>query len=140
VAAQTNPAACTNDIDCVATPQCGGDICDWVGTPGQMKCKAAGSYPVGMDGWCMADTDCKCHSLGATCDLGTLRCTFTRPCGAPDAGPCATGGTSGGTGTAGTSGGGGGGGGCNIASTTPAVTASLLVALGLLAFARRRRQ
>jgi hypothetical protein len=49
--AQSNPAGCTNDIDCVATPQCGGDICDWNNQASPMKCRAAGSYPAGMDGW-----------------------------------------------------------------------------------------
>ena len=28
-AAQSNPATCVNDDDCVATPACGGDVCDW---------------------------------------------------------------------------------------------------------------
>ncbi len=27
--AQSNPATCVNDDDCVATPACGGDVCDW---------------------------------------------------------------------------------------------------------------
>jgi len=48
--AQTNPATCTNDIDCVATPQCGGDICDWNSTTAPMKCRPAGSYAAGNDG------------------------------------------------------------------------------------------
>ena len=26
--AAANPASCTNDIDCVATPTCGGEVCD----------------------------------------------------------------------------------------------------------------
>lgn len=135
--AQTNPANCTNDIDCVATPQCGGDVCDWSTTPGQMKCKPAGSYPKGMDGWCTMDSDCKCMGLGATCV--SLYCTFTRPCDAPDAGPCATGGT-GGTGTAGTSGGGGGGGGCSLAGGSSASWSALLLAVGVLGLKRRRRR
>ena len=139
-AAQTNPATCVNDIDCVATPTCGGDVCDWNGTPAQ-KCRPAGTSPKGMDGWCMMDTDCKCMGMGATCDTGTLHCTFTRPCDGPDGGTCATGGSGGGgsSGTAGT-GGGGGGGGCNLSSTAPAGASALLVAIGLVVLARRRRR
>ena len=50
-AAQTNPATCTNDIDCVATPTCGGDVCDWSNVSNHV-CKAAGSAAKGSDGWC----------------------------------------------------------------------------------------
>ncbi|HEY7375586.1 MAG TPA: hypothetical protein VIF57_25740 [Polyangia bacterium] len=137
-AAQTNPASCTNDIECVATPQCGGDVCDWNGTPAQ-RCRPAGTSPKGMDGWCTADTDCKCMAMGATCDTSTLRCTFTRPCDGPDGGSCTTG-SGGSSGTAGSGGGGGGGGGCNLASTAPAGASALLVGLGLIVLARRRRR
>ena len=137
-AAQTNPASCINDVDCVATPSCGGDICDWADTAHPMTCKAAGSHPKGMDGWCTVDTDCKCHDLGATCGANAS-CTFTRPCDAPDAGPCGTGG-SGGSGGGGTSGGGGGGGGCSIAATAPTASSLFLAMLGLLTLPRRRRR
>jgi len=127
--AQTNPATCTNDIDCAANPACGGDVCDW--NSATHVCKPAGSAT--MDGWCTMTDDCKCKDLGATCV--NAYCTFTRPCGAPDAGGCPAS-----TGTAGTSGGGGGGGGgCNVAATAPTAASTLLVAIGLLVFARRRR-
>jgi MprA protease rhombosortase-interaction domain-containing protein len=143
-AAAQNPATCVNDDDCTATPACGGDVCDW-SVLGQMICKPAGSQPKGSDGWCTTTDDCKCKGMGATCV--TAFCTFTRPCEA-DGGSCASGGTGGGTGgssgtgggtgTAGT-GGGGDSGGCSVAATTPTAASTLLVAIGLLAFARRRR-
>jgi MYXO-CTERM domain-containing protein len=151
-AAQSNPTSCTNDIDCVATPSCGGDICDWATQLGQMKCHPAGAYPAGQDGWCTHDSDCKCKDLGATC-VGVY-CSFTRPCDAPGAGGCTTGtggsgtgtggssstGTGGSSGTAGTSGGSSGGGGCSVAPTGATEASILLAALGLLALPRRRRR
>ena len=48
--AQSNPATCENDDDCVATPQCGGDVCDWSMLP--HSCKPAGTGTKGADGWC----------------------------------------------------------------------------------------
>ena len=74
--AQSNPATCVNDIDCIATPQCGGDICDWSNIAAGMHCKPAGSQPKGQDGWCTTDADCKCKDMGATCVAAF--CTFTR--------------------------------------------------------------
>ena len=138
-AAQTNPATCNDDIDCVATPACGGDVCDWSNISNHV-CKPAGSAAKGMDGWCTMTDDCKCKDLGATCVAAY--CTFTRPCDAPDAGGCATGGTGGGgsSGTAGTGGGGGDSGGCSVAATAPTAASTLLVAIGLLAFPRRRKR
>ena len=144
--AQSNPATCVNDIDCIATPQCGGDICDWSNIAAGMHCKPAGSQPKGQDGWCTTDADCKCKDMGATCVAAF--CTFTRPCDAPRAGGCAAGGSTGtggsggssATGTAGTSGGGGGGGGCSIGATAPTASSVLLVALSLLFVSRRRRR
>jgi len=139
-AAQTNPATCVNDDDCVATPACGGDICDW-SVVGQMTCKAAGGHPKGQDGWCTTTDDCKCKDMGATCVAAY--CTFTRPCDAPGGTGCATGGTSGGTGTGGSTGtagtSGGDSGGCSIAASAPTASSTLLLAIGLLVFARRRR-
>jgi MYXO-CTERM domain-containing protein len=136
--AQSNPTTCTNDIDCVATPSCGGDICDWSDISAH-KCKPAGQGATGSDGWCTSTADCKCKDLGATC-VGVY-CSFTRPCDAPDAGGCTNvTGTGGSSGTAGTSGGSNsGGGGCSVAPTAPTEASILLAALGLLAFARRRR-
>ena len=153
-AAQSNPTSCVNDIDCVATPACGGDVCDWNNSAAGMKCKAAGSYPALMDGWCTTTDDCKCKDMGATCDTANLRCTFTRACDAPGAGGCSStgtagnggggsgggaGGGAGSSGSAGTSGGGGGdGGGCSISGGETAGLSALFAALGLLVAFRRR--
>jgi hypothetical protein len=71
---KANPSACINDIDCVATPNCGGDICDWLAG---MKCQPAGHSPKGQDGWCATDADCKCKGQGARCVVPY--CTFTQP-------------------------------------------------------------
>jgi hypothetical protein len=92
--AATDPTTCANDIDCVATPQCGGEVCPYTGAH-PFTCQPAGTGPAGMDGWCTVDTDCKCHSLGATC--ANSFCTFTKP-------PSGSGGSSGGAGTAGSAG------------------------------------
>ena len=94
--------SCVNDIDC-PDAACGGQVCDYsTGTP---TCKAAGSQPKGMDGWCTQDSDCKCASLGAKCTGSLVYCTFTMPSQAPGA---ANGGHGGGTvGAAGASGTGG---------------------------------
>lgn len=143
-AAQGNPASCVNDDDCVATPACGGDVCDWATQVGLMTCKPAGAYPKGTDGWCTTTDDCKCRAMGATCV--NFFCTFTRPCDAPGAAGCATGGTGGtgaggSTGMAGTSGGGSSdGGGCSVAAAAPLGASTLLAALGLLALSRRRKR
>ena len=136
--AQSNPASCVNDVDCIANPACGGDVCDW---GAGMTCKPAGTAAKGMDGWCTTTDDCKCKAMGATCV--NAYCTFTRPCDAPGAAACGSTGTggSGSTGSAGTSGGGdSGGGGCSVGATAPAMGSALLVGLGLLAFSRRRRR
>jgi MYXO-CTERM domain-containing protein len=134
-AAATNPATCVNDVDCIATPQCGGDVCEY-STAGQM-CKPAGGAAKGADGWCTVDTDCKCMGQGATCVFPF--CTFTRPCDAPDAGPCGAGG-SGGGGTSGGSVGGGGGGGCSVAGSSAGIGwGALLGVVGLIVARRRRR-
>jgi hypothetical protein len=144
--------ACTNDIDCTANPACGGEVCDWVTAP-IMTCKAAGSQPKDHDGWCSADTDCKCHGQGATCDKSTFSCTFTRPCDAPGAAGCGAAGSGGGgsggggsgggtTGTDGGNTGGGGGGGCTIAGTDVALgwpALALVIGLTLTRRGRRRR-
>src|SRR5450432_1554879 len=59
--AAANPTMCTNDIDCVATPSCGGDVCDYSTQP--PTCKPAGGAAKAQDGWCdptHGDADCKC--------------------------------------------------------------------------------
>jgi hypothetical protein len=139
--AAANPATCENDIDCMATPQCGGDVCNFGVTP--HVCAPAGTGSKGMDGWCTTDSDCKCKAQGATCKI--VYCSFTK---ASDA-PAGTGGAAGGTGgSSGGSGGKSGGsdagtsssssGGCAVAghSTTEMST---IAGLGLLAIAVLRR-
>src|SRR5262245_53217101 len=66
---------CTNDIDCPNGATCGGDVCQW-DSAGNHTCVAAGTNATGSDGWCTADTDCKCMAEGATC--ATIHCTFTQ--------------------------------------------------------------
>jgi hypothetical protein len=136
--AAANPATCVNDIDCIATPACGGDVCTYAGS---QTCTPAGTGDKGSDGWCTQDSDCKCFAEGARCP-DHIFCTFTKPGDAPGAG---AGGKGGGSGVAGTSGGTGGaaggthgaaadagapsssnsgsGGGCNVAGERPAAGA-----------------
>jgi MYXO-CTERM domain-containing protein len=71
---QASAATCTNDIDC-PTATCGGEVCQW--SASGHACVAAGTAPQGTDGWCGADTDCKCMGEGATCV--SPHCTFTLP-------------------------------------------------------------
>jgi len=141
--AQANPATCTNDIQCTATPECGGDICDW--SQGLTHvCRPAGVGGKGADGWCTVDADCKCMGMGATCVYPY--CTFTRACDAPGAAGCAaTGGStgsggSGSGGSTGSGGGSGGGGGCSISGDVPAVGSALFAAFGLIVLSRGRRR
>jgi len=42
VRAAGNPVSCDNDIDCVATPECGGDVCTYSAT-GLPACTPAGT-------------------------------------------------------------------------------------------------
>ncbi|HMF42488.1 MAG TPA: MYXO-CTERM sorting domain-containing protein [Polyangia bacterium] len=159
--AQTTP--CATDLDCPGTG-CGGQVC--VKSSGGAMCADPNtSHASGIDdGWCAAadgtptDTNCKCHSLGATCN--GFYCTFTIP---PDGGATGTGGGGGSggstgtggsgkggsgtgtggsaTGTGGTSGGsGGGGGGCSVAGTPSALGAAGSALLLALALVRRRRR
>jgi MYXO-CTERM domain-containing protein len=155
--------ACYNDIDCPGTA-CGDAVCNWtktakvpVGDKG-FACNPAGSQtPVGHDGWCTTDADCKCKAEGATCQASTPSklpyCTFTKPMtagtggtgaggAAPTAGTAAT--------TAGTASGGSAAapapaadsGGCSL-SVPGGTNTGLALGVGLLglgiAFARRRR-
>ena len=153
-AAGVDKDPCVNDIDCAATPQCGGEVCDFIGT---QKCIAATGAP--QTGWCTVSTDCKCMAQGAVCNAPY--CSFTTPQASGTAG--ASGGTAGTAGAAGsggsTSAGGSGGsstgtagaggtapkssssGGCSIASSTSGGFATLLgLALVAGGLVRRRRR
>ena len=145
-----NPASCTNDVDCTATPQCGGDVCTYTATA--TTCTPAGTGPKGSDGWCTVDTDCKCYAEGARCS--GVFCTFTKAGDAPGAG-----GKGGSSGVAGNAGGGGasggaqgpsagaggtspsnsGSGGCAVAGAPPAAGGLVLAVLGLIAMLAGRR-
>lgn len=157
-------AACVNDDDC-PNAACGGDICDYSsGTP---TCKPAGTSAQGQDGWCTTTQNCKCASVGATCQI--VYCSFTKP---PAGSSTGTGGSAalgtGGAGTGGVSAGSGGaaagtggktgtggtstagpsassssGGGCSLAGNGAPATGRALIALFLAAgfgLARTRRR
>jgi uncharacterized membrane protein YgcG len=145
--AAPNPTSCQNDIDCVATPQCGGDVCTYGVT---MSCTPAGTAAKGSDGWCTADTDCKCYAQGARC--AAPYCTFTKLSDAPDAGSDTgsggSGGTTGNAGSGGRTGSAGGGGsnssgggnsGCSLAGSAPLGGSLSLGTLGLAVAMLRRR-
>jgi len=75
--------ACYNDIDCPGTA-CGDAVCNWTKSATKPEgskvfaCNPAGSQtPVGKDGWCTTDDDCKCKAQGAKCVAPY--CTFTKP-------------------------------------------------------------
>jgi hypothetical protein len=165
--AATNPASCVNDIDCVATPECGGDVCTYTGA-NPMTCVAAGGSPKGSDGWCDSthgDNDCKCKALGAKCT--GIYCSFTKPSQAPATGAAGSGGGAGATGAAGSAtgaagsttgaagsttgaagatgaagtgtSGGGSSGGCAVAASSGGFAAVGLLGLALVVARRRRR-
>jgi hypothetical protein len=160
--------ACYVDKDCPGTA-CGDAVCNWtkfaataVGMK-QFYCNPAGSQtPVGSDGWCTTDADCKCMAEGAKC-VGTY-CSFTKAPGGGSAGassgtagaPSGTAGAPSGTagapaGTAGApastagapaTGGSSDSGGCSLSlpGKTNSGAAAVLAALGLgFVLARRRR-
>jgi MYXO-CTERM domain-containing protein len=162
--------ACYNDIDCPGTA-CGDAVCNWTKTPAMavgMKtfaCNPAGSQtPVGHDGWCTTDADCKCMGQGAKCQQPTLPyCTFTKPmggtggsgaggsastggstatAGASTAGMTSSGGTTATGGTGSNAGAKDDGGGCSV-SVPGGANTGLALGVGLLGlgivFARRRR-
>jgi MYXO-CTERM domain-containing protein len=143
--AASNPATCTNDVDCVATPACGGDVCDYNAA---MTCKPAGTAAKGSDGWCTVDTDCKCMGQGAKCTAPY--CTFTKASDAPASGAAGSTGTagSGAGGTTGAAGSGTDGGtkpasssGCSVASSTSGGFGALVgLALVVGRLVRRRRR
>jgi hypothetical protein len=133
--AAANPATCVNDIDCVATPECGGDVCDY--SAAGMTCKAAGSKAKGSDGWCTVDTDCKCKAQGAKCN--GLYCTFTKASDAPATGTGGAGGST--TADGGTKPASSDSGGCSLAGSAPIGSAAGIgLALALLARGARRRR
>jgi hypothetical protein len=68
---------CTNDTDCPGAT-CGSPVCQW--SVGGHSCVTAGTDPEGFDGWCTADSNCKCVGFGATCSSSS-HCTFTLPQG-----------------------------------------------------------
>jgi virginiamycin B lyase len=71
--------ACSKDGDCNASGKaCGGDVCSWA-TANHTCVLAETADP----GWCMADADCWCASMGATCDKTTHHCSFTTFAGKP---------------------------------------------------------
>ncbi len=147
--AASNPTSCTNDIDCVATPQCGGDVCTYAAS-GSMTCTPAGTGSKGADGWCTVDTDCKCYAQGARCNV--VYCTFTTLSNPTDGGAGGTGnkgeaGSGGGAGAAGHEGntggasgpGTGGSGGCDVAGQIHSLDSWIgTAALALLILYRRR--
>src|SRR5450755_1043729 len=98
-AGRAQAQSCANDIDC-PTSACGGQVCDFYTAPTQ-TCKAAGTQPAGMDGWCTSTADCKCASLGAVC-TSSSSCSFTKP-PSGGGGNGGNGGAAGSTGAAGSS-------------------------------------
>ena len=137
-AAQTNPATCMNDDDCVATPACGGDVCDW-SVVGQMTCKAAGIAPE-RAGRLVHDhrrLQVQGHGRDVRGRLLHVHPPLRRAgCGRLRHGRHQRRHRHGGHRRGG---GGGDGGGCSVAATAPTAASTLLVAIGLLVFARRRR-
>lgn len=145
---------CTNDVDCADTGGnvCGGKVCKWSTDGLSHTCVAAGTDAKGADGWCTADTDCKCNAQGATC--AGIQCTFTQPTGvagaAGAAGTGGTGGAGGAVGTGGTSPGTGGSagtgsgssddGGCSVGRVPASGSAGSLVALVACAGVALRRR
>jgi hypothetical protein len=75
-AGATPATACSTDTDCPGT-SCGSEVCN------DGACAPAGTRPAGQDGFCNGTPNCKCASLGATCETGASlpsgACTFTTP-------------------------------------------------------------
>lgn len=137
--AQAQTTTCNTDKDCPGT-ECGGQVCHK--SSGVSTCVDANTAGLSGfdDGWCSdngtaVDSNCKCASLGATCN--GLSCTFTVP---PDGG---AGGSSGSGGTGGSAGGAGGtgtGGGCSVAGAPSRGGAAGWVLLAGVLIRRRARR
>jgi hypothetical protein len=67
VRAANNPTSCDNNIDRVATPECGGDVCTYSAKKSP-ACTPAGTGANGQDGWYTSGTDCRCYAQGARCE------------------------------------------------------------------------
>jgi hypothetical protein len=154
-AAQATGEHCTNDIDCKTGPSCGGEICDWNKA---MTCQPATASGSGHEGWCTANTDCKCAAQGATCPQSSFQCTKTVDAagsgggtGSGGSGSSAAGSSAAGSSAAGSSAAGSSAtsdsssssSGCSFAGVAP--RGSLNLTLGAacafgLAFARRRKR
>jgi MYXO-CTERM domain-containing protein len=156
--------ACYVDTDCPGTA-CGDAVCNWnksAPVPSGTKifyCNPAGTDPVGADGWCQTDADCKCKGEGATCVAP--HCSMTKAPGGGSGGASSGGGgapattagapattagapaaTAGATSTPPSSSDSGSSGGCSLSvpGKTSGGVAAALAMLGLgVAFRRRRR-
>ena len=144
--ADAQTQSCTKDTDCPGT-ECGSQVC--VMSSGLGNCYPANQQGASgtNDGWCADpggaanNANCKCASMGATCD--GFFCTFTIPPGGTG-GATGTGGSGTGTGGSGTGtgGSGGGDGGCSVAGA-PALSwagAAGLIVLAALVGRRARRR
>ena len=148
--AHAAPTPCKVDLDC-PNAACGGEVC--VHSSGLSMCVPAHTSGASgiNDGWCASpdggaevDSNCKCASMGATCE--GFFCSFTIPPGGGTGGSTGTGGSGTGTGGSGTgsggtgTGGGGGGDGCSIAAAPAFGGAGAGAGLALLAAVLRRRR
>jgi hypothetical protein len=101
-ASEAAAETCTTDKDCMeAGTACGSEVCNH--PPASDAATGACTAPVGgFSSYCTADTDCKCHALGATCVPAVFTdinyppyCSFTTADGGgpvglhqrPDSGP-----------------------------------------------------
>jgi MYXO-CTERM domain-containing protein len=133
-------ATCVNDVDCTANgTACGTDVCSWVSTT--HTCVPSSGDP----GWCTTDTDCKCHSEGATCMAA--HCTIVKGAdggSSADAGATSTTSTTSNTSSSSSSetsgGGGGSSGGCSVGFGAGGSGALAALGMACALVARRRRR
>ncbi len=92
-ASEAAAETCTTDKDCMeAGTACGSEVCNH--PPASDAATGECTMPVGgFSSYCLADTDCKCHALGATCIPAVFTdinyppyCSFTVPDGGAPAG------------------------------------------------------